>query len=59
VYLDVISPFPKAGPRKTGGRKHGKSTILTYTPGETENENHGAKEVKRKYRGKTLEKKTV
>ena len=31
VYLDIISPFPKAGPRKTGGRKHGKSRILTHT----------------------------
>jgi hypothetical protein len=41
--------FPKAGPRRTGGRKEGKGRILTDTPEKTEIENRRAKNPKRKY----------
>lgn len=37
VSPEIIRPFPKGdGPRKTGGRKHGKSKIPTNTPEKTE-----------------------
>jgi hypothetical protein len=29
---EIRRPFPKVGPRKTGGRRHGNSRILTDTP---------------------------
>jgi len=32
LSLEVRRPFPKAGPRKTGGRRHGNSRILTDIP---------------------------
>jgi len=57
VYIDVMSPFPKAGRRRTGGRKNGKSRILTDTTEETETENQRDKVGKRKYLGKTLKRK--
>jgi hypothetical protein len=31
LFTEIIRPFPKARPRKTGGRKHGKTRILTDT----------------------------
>jgi hypothetical protein len=43
VSPEIIRPFPKSGPRKTGGRKHGKSRILTDTAEETKIENQRAK----------------
>jgi len=59
VSPEIIRPFPKAGPRETEWRKHGKSRILRFTPEKTENENQTSKKGKRKYSGKMLEKKTV
>jgi hypothetical protein len=35
VFPEIIRAFPKAGPRETGKRKHGKSRILTDTPDRT------------------------
>jgi hypothetical protein len=32
LSTEIIRPFPKARPRKTGGRKRGKTRILTDTP---------------------------
>jgi hypothetical protein len=32
LFTEIIRPFPKARPRKTGGRKRGKNRILTDTP---------------------------
>jgi hypothetical protein len=29
LFTEIIRPFPKARPRKTGGRKHGETRILT------------------------------
>jgi len=43
VSPEIIRPFPKAGPRKTGGRKHGRSRILTDTTEKTEIENQRSK----------------
>jgi hypothetical protein len=59
VNSEIITPFPKVGPRKTGGRTYGKSRILTDTPEKSEIENQRAKKGKRKYSGKVLEKKMV
>jgi hypothetical protein len=43
---EIIRPFPKARPRKTGGRKRGKTRILTDTP--ERNKIGGEKKKKRK-----------
>jgi hypothetical protein len=43
LFTEIIRPFPKAGPRKTGGRKHGKPRILTDTPEKKEIENQKCK----------------
>jgi hypothetical protein len=32
LFTDTIRPFPKARPRKIGGRKREKTRILTDTP---------------------------
>ena len=52
VSPEIIRLLPKAEPRKSEGRKHGKSRILTDTPQKTEIENQRAKKGKRKYSGK-------
>jgi len=31
VSPEIVRPFPKSGPRKSGGRKHGKRRFLTDT----------------------------
>jgi hypothetical protein len=59
VSPEIISPFPKFGPRKTEWRKCEKSRILRFSPKKTEIENQRTKKGKRKYSGKTPEKKTV
>jgi hypothetical protein len=59
ISPEVMRPFSKAGPRKTGRRKHGKNSILTDTPEKTEIENQRAKKGKMKYSGKTFEKTAV
>ena len=59
VSPGTIRPFLKAGPRKTGGRKHAKSRNLTDTSEKYAIENQRARKGKKKYSGKTLEKKTV
>jgi hypothetical protein len=43
VSSEIIRNFAKAGPRNNGGRKHGKSLILTDTTEKTEIENQRAK----------------
>jgi len=52
-----IRPFPKAGPKKSEGRKHGKNRILTYTPEKTEIETREPKRVKNFFQGKLLRRK--
>jgi hypothetical protein len=59
VTPEIIRPFPKNGPRKTGGRKHGRNCILTDTPQKSETGNQGAKNGRRKYSGKTITKKML
>ena len=59
VSSEIIRSFPKSGPGKSGGRKHEKSRILTNTTEKTESEYQRAKKGKRKYSGKTLQKKTA
>jgi hypothetical protein len=39
VSPEIIRALPKDGPRKSGGRKHGKSRIPKDTPEKTENRN--------------------
>jgi hypothetical protein len=39
VSPEIIRPLPKDGPRITGGKEHGKSRTLTYTPEKPEIEN--------------------
>jgi hypothetical protein len=43
LFNEIIRPFPKARPRKTGGRKRGKTRILTDTPEKKEIENQKCK----------------
>jgi hypothetical protein len=59
VSPEIIRLFPNAGPRKTVGRKHAKSGILTDISEKNETENQTARKGKKKYSGKTLEKNTV
>jgi 23S rRNA pseudoU1915 N3-methylase RlmH len=59
VSFKIIRPSPKDEPRKTRGKKYGKSGILTDTPEKTEIENQRAKKCKRKYSRRILEKTTV
>ena len=59
VSPEIVRPFPKSGPRKSGGRKHAKRRILTDTTENSESEYQRAKKGKRKYSGKTLQKKTL
>jgi hypothetical protein len=51
---EIIRPFPKAGPRKTGGRKHEKTRILRDTPEKNKTENQKCKKGKVKHSRKTL-----
>ena len=39
VSPEITRALPKDGPRKSGGRKHGKSRIPKDTPEKTENRN--------------------
>jgi hypothetical protein len=43
LFTEIISTFPKARPRKTGGRKRRKNRILTDTPERKEIENQKCK----------------
>jgi hypothetical protein len=43
LSTEIIRPFPKARPRKSGGRKHGKNRILTDTSEKKEIENQTRK----------------
>jgi len=57
VSPEIVRPFPKSGPRKSDGRKHGKRRVLTDTTEKTESEYQRAKKGKRKYSRKTLQRK--
>jgi hypothetical protein len=39
VSVEIIKALPKDGPRKSGGRDHGKRRIPKDTPEKTENRN--------------------
>jgi hypothetical protein len=43
LFTEIIRSFPKTRPRKTGGRKCGKTRILTDTPEKKEIENKKCK----------------
>jgi hypothetical protein len=43
LFTEIIRRFPKARSRKTGGRKRGKTRILTGTPKKKEIENKKCK----------------
>jgi hypothetical protein len=43
LFTEIIRHFPKTRPRKTGGRKRGKTRILTDTPEKKEIENQKCK----------------
>jgi hypothetical protein len=59
LFTEIIRPFPKARPRKIGGRKHGKTTILTDIPEKKEIENQKCKLGKVKQSGKIVVKKRL
>jgi len=59
VTPEIIRPFPNNGPRKTGGRKHGRNWILIDTLQKSANGNQKARNGRKKYSGKTITKKMV
>jgi hypothetical protein len=46
LFSEIIGPFPKAGPRKIGGGKHGKTRVLTDTLEKNEIEHQKCKHCK-------------
>jgi hypothetical protein len=49
LFTEIIRPLPKARSRETGGRKRGKTRILTDTPEKKEIENQKCKWCKGKH----------